>query len=368
MSQPLDILWCGAVTPVGLDAFQTAAAIRARIAGFQHAIPLTPPQEPLKAARIPVRANLQKTPSDWLINLAARGIRESLAHPFAQGKIALILGLPEKVRDHPALADSHPERLPLQIETFLGRNFHGRYTISEGGAAVATGLNMARKLLYRGDADACVVGGVDSLINSHDIQRMREAGRMIEPDLPQGLIPGEGSAFLLVTQRGRCPNPVATLFGASSAQEADSVRSPRFSQGRGLVTALRAAVEDAAVPESNVSFRVSSVNGERYAVWESMFSSTRFYRTRRERLTTWYPASSVGEIGAASGVLLVLVAALAIGGGYAPGPYSMCESASETGLRAACLIGPAGDAPIPPFRPDEGASRYLLRRLGHATK
>ena len=210
-----------------------------------------------------------------------------------------------------------------------------------------------------------MVGGVDSLINSHDIQRMREAGRMIEPDLPQGLIPGEGSAFLLVTQRGRCPNPVATLFGASSAQEADS--EPSLLAGARLVTALRAAVEDAAVPESNVSFRVSSVNGERYAVWESMFSSTRFYRTRRERLTTWYPASSVGEIGAASGVLLVLKA-LAIGGGYAPGPYSMCESASETGLRAACLIGPAGDAPIPPFRPDEGASRYLLRRLGHATK
>ena len=231
MSQPLDILWCGAVTPVGLDAFQTAAAIRARIAGFQHAIPLTPPQEPLKAARIPVRANLQKTPSDWLINLAARGIRESLAHPFAQGKIALILGLPEKVRDHPVLAESHPERLPLQIEYVpwpeLPRQVHDFRrrcrccNWSRYGAKVAVPVMRTR----------AVVGGVDSRSLLTTFNARREAVRMIEPDLPQGLIPGEGSAFLLVTQRGRCPNPVATLFGASSAQEADSVRSPRSRRG-----------------------------------------------------------------------------------------------------------------------------------------
>jgi 3-oxoacyl-[acyl-carrier-protein] synthase-1 len=367
MSQSLDIVWCGAVTPVGLDAFQTVAAIRARITGFQQAIPLTPPQEPLKAARIPSRANLRKTPSDWLVNLAARGIRESLAHPLAAGRVALILALPEKVRDHPALTDSHPEGFLLQIESALGRRFQGKYAISEGGAGVAAGFSMARTLLHRGDVDACVVGGVDSLVNPRDIQRIRQTGRMIEPDLPQGLIPGEGSAFLLLTLPGSSPAAVATVFGAAAAVEADSVLGPRFSQGRGFVTALRSAVVEAGIPESSLSFRISSVNGERYAVWESMFSSSRFYRTRRDRLTTWYPASSVGEMGAASGAMTVLVAALAIGGGYAPGPYAMCESSSETGLRAACLIGPAQQSPIPPFRPDEGASRYLLRKLRQAS-
>jgi 3-oxoacyl-[acyl-carrier-protein] synthase I len=369
MTDTLDIVWCGAVTPVGLDAFQTAAAIRARIAGFQESIPLTPPKEPLLAARIPARASVRGTPARWLTNLAARGIREALGHPAAAvGRLALILTLPEKVREHPALTDGRPDELMRQIESAAGGRFEEKYLTAEGGAGIAAGLGLARSLFRREAADACVVGGVDSLLNWQDVRRLRKAGRMTEPDIPQGLIPGEGSAFLLVTPAGRWRGAIASVLGVSSALEADDVLGPRFSQGRGFVAALRSAVNDGGIAESSVSFRVSTVNGERYAAWESMFSSARFYRTRRERLTTWYTASSVGEMGAASGAVVLLVAAMAIGGGYAPGPYAMCETSSETGLRAACLVGPAGRAPAPPFRPEGGAANFVRRKRQEATE
>ena len=60
-----------------------------------------------------------------------------------------------------------------------------------------------------------------------------------------------------------------------------------------------------------------------------MFYATRFYRTRRELFPVWYSAFSMGEMGAASGAAAIVLAVLAIAGGYAPGPYAMCESASE---------------------------------------
>jgi 3-oxoacyl-[acyl-carrier-protein] synthase-1 len=366
MNGTLEIVSCGAVTPVGLNSLQTAAAIRARIAGFQETIPLTPPQEPLLGARVPAHAALRQTPATWLGNMATRAIREAMQHPAAAGRIALILTPPETVRSHPAFKDGRSDDLLKHIESAAGRRFDERYITAEGGAGIVSGLATARSLLNRSDFDACLVGGVDSLLNPGDIQRLRTAGRIVEPDLPQGLIPGEGAAFLLVTSAGRWPGAFASVCGASFAQENDDVLSPRFSQGRGFAAALRSTLNDGGIPESSVSFRVSTVNGERYAVWESIFSSARFYRTRRERLVTWYTASSVGEMGAASGAIGILVAAMAICGGYAPGPYAMCESASETGLRGACLVGPAVRAPAPPFRPDEGAAQFVRRKWQEA--
>src|SRR5262249_14825746 len=150
-------------------------------------------------------------------------------------------------------------------------------------------------------------------------------------------------------------------YGVSSAIEDAPVTQLRLSQGRGFEKALRGAIGDSGLPESSVSFRISTVNGEHYAVWESMFYTTRTYRTRREFLPVWYTASSVGDIGAASGAVAVILGSFGIAGGYAPGQYAMCESASDIGLRGACLIGPVPGAPVPPFRPEEGASCRVLR-------
>jgi 3-oxoacyl-[acyl-carrier-protein] synthase-1 len=294
--------------------------------------------------------------------MAARSLKEVLEHPIADRRLGLALTLPEKNRKHPALASRTVDDLVLEIESAVGRRFALKFLAGQGGAGVVEGIEAARNAFRRGDIEACVVGGVDSLVNDLDISRLRRTGRMLEPDLPEGLIPGEGSAFVLLAPADRFPGALARLFGVSSATESDHVDTPRFSQGRALAEALRLVVQDGGIPESNLSFRVSTVNGERYAVWESMFSTTRFYRTRRDRLTTWYTASSLGELGAASGAIALVLVALAIAGGYAPGPYAICESASDNGLRAAFLVGPSAGAATPPFRPEEGASIHLLRK------
>jgi 3-oxoacyl-[acyl-carrier-protein] synthase-1 len=91
------------------------------------------------------------------------------------------------------------------------------------------------------------------------------------------------------------------------------------------------------------------MNGERYHAWDSVLASIRFYRTHRERLSVWYPAASVGDLGAATGALLLVVAATGIARGYAPGPLVMCEASSDEGLRAACAVVPPARAERPPF-------------------
>jgi 3-oxoacyl-[acyl-carrier-protein] synthase-1 len=185
---------------------------------------------------------------------------------------------------------------------------------------------------------------------------------MLEPGV-KGLIPGEAAGVVLVSRANSHRNAIAQICGVSSAVEYDAVTGSRLSQGRGFEKALTSAINDSGLSESSVSFRVSTINGEHYAAWELMFYTTRTYRTRRESFPVWYIASSVGETGAASGAISLILAAIGISGGYAPGPYAMCESASDSGLRGGCLLGPASGSAAPPFRPESGASLHVLRRL-----
>jgi 3-oxoacyl-[acyl-carrier-protein] synthase-1 len=108
-----------------------------------------------------------------------------------------------------------------------------------------------------------------------------------------------------------------------------------------LQRAFEAAIRDADIAESHIEFRVSDQNGEAYHSIEATLALSRFYRTHREECPLWLPAASVGEIGAAVGPLLVMMASIAMEKGYAPGALAMCEASSDEGLRAGCLVGPA---------------------------
>lgn len=364
MTIPLDILSIGAVTAIGLDSFQTASAFRARLSGFRRAIPVPPPEEALRAAKIPVHSSLRESEREWLVNMAVRAIKECLGYVSPFRRLALLLTLPEAFRMHPGIEKLDNRKLVAAVASGLPEaTFCAAMPSGDGGAGISFALQMAKDLMMRNDVDACVIGGVDSLLNSVDVNRLRQAGRMLEPGNSKGLIPGEGACMAIVAPADRFPNAIAVLHAYESTMEEHAVTGCKLSQGRGFETAINAAFTGSGLPEQTVSFRVSTVNGEHYSVWESMFYSSRVYRTRRESFPVWYTASSIGEMGAASGALAVVLAALGIAGGYAPGPFAMAESASDTGLRSACLIGPAKNCETPPFRPEEGASTFILRRF-----
>jgi 3-oxoacyl-[acyl-carrier-protein] synthase-1 len=265
-------------------------------------------------------------------------------------RTALIVGLPEAFRKHPALAAGGAGFLE-GIQKYLGVRFHpASRPLQLGPAGTAHGLAVARELLGQGAVEDCIVGGVDSLINERDLARLRESFRLHGPNQAQGAIPGEGASFLRVTTDARSQPALARVVGIGLGMEPDTVLGERYSQGRGLLSALDEALRDAEVPEGEIAFRVSDVNGERYRFWESVLAECRFYRTRRESFPVWYLAASVGDLGAAAGALSIVASATAIARGYAPGAYAMCEASSDEGLRGACLIAPARGARHPPFK------------------
>jgi 3-oxoacyl-(acyl-carrier-protein) synthase len=352
MSTRLILLGFGAVTAVGVTAAQTCAAIRGALTGFNDSnfFHHDPPRMPMVAAQVPLdpRPDQEQT-FDRLVRLAAAAIRECLDDSGVDPRqTALTLNWREPFREDFDL-DGKDAALLAAIEETLGVRFHAASrVIRKGKAGAFLGLRESRVLLTTGVVSACVTGGVDSYLNVDDVVRFQSVYRIKREGVaPRGFIPGEGAAFIAVAAPGRFGNNITRargeILGVGLATEDPSVTvlSDGHPTGKGLQRALEGTIQDADLPESCIDFRVSDQSGEIYHTVESTLALSRFYRTHRDECPLWLPAASVGEIGAAVGPLMVIMASVAMEKNYAPGALAMCEASSDEGLRAGCLVGPA---------------------------
>lgn len=371
---PLTVLGVGAVTAIGLTAAQTCAAFRARLSGYSACIPVPPPGEPLSGARVPAAVALQGTPAEWFANLLSRALEEALTTTPEGTRCATFLCLPEASRAHPAMLAAGADRIVRRAASVLGtRAASAINVLRDGHASGYRALEQAGRLLDTAKADRVVIAGVDSLLGATDIARLAETGRLQQPGTPQGLVPGEGAACIVIA---RSPTTIPganwiEFAGVGVADEPDSILTDRYANGAGLKSALAPALAAAGASEAAIALRVTDMNGERYRGWESAMLAARFYRTRRESLPQWHPASCTGDVGAAAAILGWIVAATALARGYAPGALVACEGTSESTLRGACIIRNAAGTPASPFRlreyarqRDHGAWPIVVARDG----
>jgi 3-oxoacyl-[acyl-carrier-protein] synthase I len=349
MSEPLMIVGAGAITPVGLSAAQTCASIRASLANFTETGFFHLDMEPVIGAQVPFRPKaVEDRPLSRLAALAARALGECIdSARIDLARCALLLGMREPSRRGHGF-DWPPEALLKAVEEQLQCRFHAESrTLPDGNAATFRGVTLARELLASGRVQSCILGGVDSFLNDPDLTRLKAAYRIKRSGMAHGLIPGEGACFVAATTQGHLGERrlQGEILGVGLAEEAPdrTVTSEGYPTGKALRNALDAAIRDAGLLESEIDFRISDLNGEDYGSINSLIASSRFYRTRRERLISWYPASCVGETGAAAGAIAIISALFGWLKGYAPGATVMCEASSDGGLRGACLL--AGPTP-----------------------
>ncbi len=370
MSLALELLGTGAVTPVGLDAEQSCAAIRAKLKRYTVLEePILADEDPRIGARIRVSPSLRRGDEQWLLNLGARALAACCDQPkFKPERTALFLLVPEAHRGHPLSAMDDASILSaLAGRVELGfapssRVFRG------GAAALFEALAEARTLIRSRAVTRCVIGGADSLLRAADIDRLDAVGRLHRSEAPQGLVPGEAAAFVLLGPKMRVrpdpkvdpnadpnadpkpgpakrPRPKLAIRGVGLGHERETVLAGGRSMGDGFVRAFKSATRDANLPEPDIDFVASNFNGEGYDALESAHAHSRCYRTRRERLPQLWPAVSTGDAGVAGGVLALIAAAFAISRGYAPGgvdgaggKVAAIEARSEGSLRGVAIL------------------------------
>jgi len=216
-------------------------------------------------------------------------------------------------------------------------------TVARVFASDATGfgaaLQAATEALTSGVLDACLVGGVDSLVEKPVVEALSELRILCTADRAAGLVPGEAGAFLLLERatvaKRRQARPLAVLSGwnaRAGRSSFEEVKEP----GKALAEAVSASLR---TTPTAPGLLVGHLNGdERRALeWGHAMARLRLGRVLPEA-PEWQPAVSYGEVGAAAGPLAVCSLVRAAARGALAQGSALVWLWSDLGERAAFIV------------------------------
>jgi len=342
--QGLNITAAEAVTAIGLTAATTAAAVRAGINRVS-ASELYPDVEgyPLSVALLPNDDGFVE-PFDRMGPAALQALR-TLMRVFSPGHdhgrpCHLLLGGAHPDRGG-ALYSSPEDLLPVALASELTQWFGPTpvQVFPQGNPSAMFALVAAAEILQRDPRSVCIVGAVDSLLDAELLERFEEEGRLTSEGhgCPHGLTPGEAAGFLVVeSARVQCPRPpLALIESVAVGHERHPYTSEDPSLGEGLSDVCWRAMLEARVDRGEVDAVLIDLDGEHHRALEWAYAEVRRLGPREPARTIVHPAEGYGSIGAASGVLLLAIAAESRG--WLDG-VDLVLAADDEGPRGAAVV------------------------------
>ena len=342
----------GMVTPLGLDAFESCASIRAGISLMRELDDFTVENDwfeevPVVGCSIPGITDGMKGLGRWT-RLAARALEDVLEKAGldrrALDRAAISIALPPLER--PGVDGRIATELAARLAQWLeAPGLHARVHVHpEGHAGFVNALLMAREELASRQVDRVIVGGVDSLVEPETLAGLLAARRLKTEDHVDGVIPGEAAAFLMIERiedaRARKAAPLALIEGIGIGQEPHAVGSEQPSQAAGLAEAIEAAFADVPGRGADTALVVCDLNGESYRAREFGTVVPRSL-AHLNGWTLWHPADSIGDTGAAAAAVATCVAARAIERGHLGARRALVFAGSVSGLRVALTVSAA---------------------------
>jgi 3-oxoacyl-[acyl-carrier-protein] synthase-1 len=335
------IISSGAQTAVGLDAKSTAAAVRAGISGFEEHPFITNPQgEPYSLAMVP-DIDPYTEYHQRLIGMATAAINEAidvLNQQSMQKSIPVIMGLPEK---RPGNTGEFSIRIEKSIQDISPISIKCVESILKGHSAGLIALEKAHRIIATQSVEFCLVGGVDSYIESETLEWLEKNEQIHQPINAWGFIPGEAACFCLVCSKETAKKYnleiQAELLAISTQNEQNKIKTESINLGEGLTQAVR-DVTQMLPAGSKLDYMICDQNGEAYRADEFGFMLTRLSEIFNEPSNYMTPADCWGDVGAASGPLFINQVCAAIQRGYEKGLYTLLWTSSEGGERTAAIF------------------------------
>lgn len=338
-----------AVTAVGGNVEQSTAAINAGITPFvEHCYYECTPDDPEWDEDLP--AYVAAVPFiEFHIDNHERFsqlIIPALKELFAQSNIkrqelaatGLLVALPAP--------DSGVQKLPID-DQWLAKilrqmglvGLKNARTNRDAHVGVFTLVNEAMALLQSGQLEQCIVGGVDSYLLQSRMAHFDKLWRLKSSRNVDGFIPGEAATMLMLeTQEhalARGAEVLASIDGVGFGVEPNNYDSEKASSGKGLTDAIRATLIDVS-SNTNIGVIGCDFNGESYASQELGLISTRLGDRFDANTEISHPADCCGDVGAASGGLLMVSAVERIR--QSDTENILLTTANDDGRRSALLI------------------------------
>lgn len=335
----LAILGVSALTAVGLSAEQTAFGLRAglfcpRTLGHRDAA-----GEALGAVLVP---SIQEEIEGWerLVSLALPPLRDALRQAGGKDRVARVfLALPLA---RPGLDREDQARIIEELgDAGLGGDRRSVVAIVGDREAFARALERAKAHLEEHRDDVVIVGAVDSYHHALTYQALDADYRILSERSPNGFMPGEGSAFVVVGAPSADRPAIAEVafVGTGSEPDEEDVLAEAWTE------LTREAVERA---RRSLEARGEAVG----APWVLVDQRTERHRNKAWQIVNFRlsdaldPETTVldslaerlGDAGAASGAVLAVHAAIGLASGFAPGNAAVIALAADGAARASVSL------------------------------
>jgi 3-oxoacyl-[acyl-carrier-protein] synthase I len=326
----------GAVTAVGLNAPATMAAQRAAISGqVEHGWMLDRMGEPMRVAAVP-DGDLSAPAIHRLVYLAAQAASEAIDGFDDDQPLDAMLALPEP---RPGL----PEGYAIEVGSAFAAAFRKRSAggkvkvLARGHAGGLVLIGQAIALMQQSPERGVLVGGVESWLLPETLEWLDSIEALHSDAMPWGFCPGEAAACCLLSSRLQVASRLV-LLSSGHALEPQRIRGDGVCIAEGLSAAWRDALAGVTGTGRRVDQVWCDLNSEPYRGDEIALTIARNREYLAETVDITTPADAWGDVGAASGPLMLAAAELAARKGYAAGPLSLLSASSDGGPRAALTV------------------------------
>ena len=328
------------ITAVGHNAGMTAASVRAGISRLEESNDYYDIEgNPITAAFLQGISD-EETDVTRMTDIA-KCCLESLLEKYFQDKIGLesevnlLLGAAPLSRPGPRYEG---EELVNHLGSII-RKWTKKVTpqvITSGNSAVIRCIKIAGQLLKENPHCLCIIGGIDSLLALNTLDWFEEAERLKSGTFGrnQGFPPGEAAGFMLVETKeaalGRKKKALAEVAGVGLANEPAFFLSERPSKGEGLTKACKTALSESSCDPADIEAVLGDLNGEFFRAKEWGYAEVRCFGNCNDVRRLWQSVDCMGSIGAASGAILMNIAAVGLSRGWIE-KYAMVFCSDDEG-------------------------------------
>jgi 3-oxoacyl-[acyl-carrier-protein] synthase I len=347
MSSEARVLAYGMACPVGLRTGPALAAMYAGINRFEESDDVRDAAgDP--ARRAALRRLDPKTPRTERASFFARHALTEVSASLGSAGLASVpcfLALPE-----PGLGAAFDVASVQRALAVAVREAGGAFTLelrpdrlfARGRAGAFVALHAALDALGRGACSVALVGGLDARVDPITLRALADANRLLGRRNPDGLLPGEGAAFVLLAsiRAASAHQALARLSSCALAREPH----PRGHGGPDVAPGLTAVLRELRLQRpGRVDTVISAQTGEGGYGRSFSYAYLRNATLMPEPLRLVTLGALLGDAGAAAGAMALVAAIAGLQPGVVPGTPPRHGSAlvfgeSDDGTVGGCIV------------------------------
>jgi 3-oxoacyl-[acyl-carrier-protein] synthase-1 len=186
-------------------------------------------------------------------------------------------------------------------------------------------------------AGSIIVGGVDTFLDLRLLASLEQEQRILGRRVMDGFIPGEGSAFFVVSSSSAGKGPRVVINGVASSMDEGHRYGTAPAKGEGLANALTQLRHWAGQLSGPIATTFAGFNGENFDAKLWGVARMRHSDIFAPGMKIDHPADKFGDTGAATGPILLALAAKSLATAGRSGP-ALVWAASDREPRGCTLL------------------------------